>query len=143
MKILYSILIILGYQLTASAQQVHFIYLQSENGKPFYLKMQETVHSATSSGYLILSGLRDSTYDFLIGFPSTRMEARFSIPVTSKDRGFLVREWEQSLSLFDLQQLNMIRPRDDGKKNISFTLRTDDFSTLLAKAANDSTCSSL
>jgi hypothetical protein len=139
MKILYSILIILGYQLTASAQQVHFIYLQSENGKPFYVKMQETVHSATSSGYLILSGLKDSTYDFLIGFPSTRMEARFSVPVSGKDRGFLVREWEQSLGLFDLQQLNMIRPRDEGKKNTSFTLRTDDFSTLLAKAANDST----
>lgn len=120
----------------ASAQRVYFIYLQSDNYNPFYVKMNDKIYSSATSGYLILSNLVDSTYNFSIGFPSSSSESRFVITIDGKDKGFLIRN--AGSALFDLQNLTTIdAQKDESSKNISYIKRNDSFASLLSKAAND------
>src|SRR5437762_9012564 len=96
---LFSSLLVLAVR----AQSSHFIYFQTENNTPFYIKMGERVMSASASGYLILPDLPDSTYNIAIGFPSVLVESRFRIPIGGNDLGFLIRNAGNSPSLSDLQ----------------------------------------
>jgi hypothetical protein len=122
----------------ASAQKVYFIYLQSDNYSPFYVKMNDKIYSSTTSGYLILSNLVDSTYNFAIGFPSSQPEARFNISLNGKDKGFLIKNFDTGLGLFDLQNLSITKEiKDNSPNNISYIRRDDEFSSMLAKAAKD------
>lgn len=122
----------------ANAQKVYFIYLQTDNTNPFYLKMNDKIYSSTASGYLILSNLVDSTYNFSIGFPSSQQETRFAVTIASNDKGYLIKKFESGIGLFDLQNLSIINAqRDETPKNIVYQKRDDDFSYMLSKAAND------
>jgi hypothetical protein len=122
----------------ASAQKVFFIYLQSDNFSPFYVKMNDKIYSSTTSGYLILSSLVDSTYNFAIGFPSSQPESRFNVSLKGKDKGFLIKNFDTGLGLFDLQNLSITKEiKDNSPSNISYVRRNDEFSSMLAKAAND------
>lgn len=140
MKNLLFIIAFIASTMYTSAQKVYFIYLQSDNNSSFYVKMNDRIYSSTASGYLILSNLLDSTYSFSIGFPSSQSEAKFTIRINSKDKGFLIKNFNSGLGLFDLQNLTVTNEqKDDSPKNISFIKRNDDFSSLLSKAANDTT----
>lgn len=122
-----------------SAQKVYFIYLQSDNG-PFYVKMNDKIYSSENSGYLILSNLADTTYNFAIGFSASQSEFKFVITLAGKDKGFLIKNFDSGLGLFDLQNLTITNSlKDESAKNISYTRRNDDFSSLLSKAAKDTT----
>lgn len=120
----------------AQAQRVYFMYLQTDNKSPFYLKTGDKVYSSTASGYLIVPRLVDSTYNVVIG-KSGATEARFTIPINGKDKGFLLRESSQKLSLFDLQTMAIIEASTSGSAPVSYTERTDRFTTLLSQAADD------
>jgi hypothetical protein len=92
---------------TASSQKVYFVYLQSETDQPFFVKMNERIYSSTASDYLILSKLRDSVYNFSIGFSQNKWpEQNFSIGINGKDHGFILKNLgEKGWGLFDLQTL--------------------------------------
>jgi len=138
MKTFFCCLFSFCFAMTGVAQKQYFIYLQAETNTPFYVKMGDQVHSG-GSGYLILPNLIDSTYNFSVGFPSTGAESRFSVSISGKDRGFLIKKFDYGLGLFDLQTLSVIRPQvDESQKNISYRTRNDDFTALLAKASHDS-----
>lgn len=136
-----NLLLFLGLIVSAvcvSAQKVYFIYLQSDNSSPFYVKMTDKIFSSTTSGYLILSNLVDSTYSFSLGFPSSPSESKFVVILGAKDRGFVIKSSNSGLGLFDLQSLTIINEqKDNSSKTSSYTRRTDDFAYLLSKAAKD------
>lgn len=139
MRTVYSIFLIVGFGLHASAQQVHFIYLQTDNNTAFYAKMSDKIYNSSSSGYVTLSNLVDSTYNFSIGFPSTHSEAKFEVVVSGSDRGLLIKNDETGISLADLQTGAVINAQvNKAQKNISYQAKNDEFTTLLAKASNDS-----
>ena len=123
--------------LLASSQQVHFIYLQSD--QPFYLKMDDKVYSSTEPGFLILPNLADSNYIFFIGLPSgAAKEAKFSVQVKGADRGFNIRVENPNLYLQGIQDGSRIEPlKNQSNQNISYQPQIDPFTSLLAKAAND------
>ena len=78
----------------AKAQQTHFIYIQTSDKQPFYIKMDKTVYSSSTSGYLILSKLTDSTYSFSIGFPKSEWpQQNFSCSIDKKDKGYLLKNF--------------------------------------------------
>jgi len=138
MKNLLLIVVFAVSAICASAQKVYFIYLQSDSYNPFYVKMNDKIYSSANSGYLILSNLVDSTYTFSIGFPSLKSESKFIISLGGKDKGFLIKNFDFGIGLFDLQNLNITHPqKDDSPKNISYTRRNDEFSSLLSRAARD------
>ena len=137
MKNLTCILIAFLLAASASAQKVYFLYFESENASPFYLKMDDKVFSA-GAGYFVLPNLVDSTYTISIGFPSATAQYKFRVPMGGKDRGFIIRKFDFGWGLFDLQTLSVIRPMaDTWKSSVSYEYRTNDFIALLARASND------
>lgn len=126
--------------LAAKAQRVYFIYLQSENAAPFFVKMGDKVYSSTSAGYVILANLKDSTYNFSVGFPGGKVaEKRFAVPISQGDRGFLIKNFEDGLALFDLQSLGVIKATalNETFSNVQIIAKTDPFTRLLSEAADD------
>ena len=125
----------------AFSQQVYFVYLQTEGAQPFFLKMNEEVHSSNSSGYLILSRLKDSAYTFSIGFPQNKWpEQTFSVTIGARDKGFLLKkEDEKNWSLQDLQTEQRIAAGSPSNRR---SVRTEPkevsaFTDILSKATDD------
>ena len=121
------------------AQKVYFIYLQSENAAPFYIKMAGQIKSSSADGYLIIPKLTDSTYLIALGQPGKQNESRFSIKISRGDRGFLIRNFDGVPGLFDLQTLAVYKPITVETSAVQTILRNDNFTRLLAKAADDTT----
>lgn len=124
----------------AQAQRVYFMYLQSENAAPFFVKMGDKVYSSTGAGYVILSSLKDSTYAFSVGFPGAKAtETRFNVTINQADRGFLLKHFEDGLALFDLQTLGVIKALAIGgvPDNMQVVARNDAFTKALSEAADD------
>lgn len=142
---MHKILLILLFSvntLIGSAQKVYFVYLQTEPAQPFFVKMDEKIHSSSATGYLILSKLYDTTYLVTIGFPMEKWpEQKFSLSVGGKDHGFVMKQFgETGWGLFDLQTLAIQMPAAVITKTIPATKEfsnENDFTSLLAKAADD------
>ncbi|MEO7802832.1 MAG: DUF4476 domain-containing protein [Ginsengibacter sp.] len=130
------------YSLSGIAQplQNHFVYLQTENKQPFYVKMNSAILSSTSTGYLIVPKLLDSTYQFIIGFPANEWpEQSISLPV-KKDAGFLLKNFqEKGWGLFNLQTFEVVMNSSKTKgEPEQVVTSSDQFSTMLSEVVNDS-----
>lgn len=137
---LFILIFLAGY--TAFSQRVYFVYLQTEQDQPFFVKMNDQVYSSASSGYLILSKLHDSTYNFSIGFPQNKWpEQNFSVKIGAKDHGYVLKNFEnKGWGLFDLQTMAVQMAAADNKKNEnSNQTNVSPFTDILAKATGDST----
>lgn len=93
--------------------------------------------SSTTEGYLILPKLRDSTYNFSIGFSGTQNEHRFSININKADRGFIIKRANEAVSLFDLQTLRNYNAIQATVSSAPTQLRNDSFTKLLSQASRD------
>ncbi|MEI9947247.1 MAG: DUF4476 domain-containing protein [Chitinophagaceae bacterium] len=140
MKRIACCLVLAFFICSAFSQKVYFIYLQTESEQPFYVKLNDKMHSSAGSGYLVLPKLVDSTYELNIGFPQNKWpEQKFSIKVNAKDHGYLLKSFEdKSWGLFDLQTL-AIQMASTGKTNTPVTepRQVSTFTDVLSKAAND------
>ncbi|HET7897158.1 MAG TPA: DUF4476 domain-containing protein [Flavisolibacter sp.] len=124
--------------LAVSAQKVYFIYLQTEDQSPFYVRMGDKIYSSASSGYLILGNLVDTTYYLSLGYAkSNEAETKFSVALNQGDRGFLIKKFDDGPALFDFQEMSLVKSNETAKENTVYTTKTDNFSNLLSKAAGD------
>ncbi|MEO5893349.1 MAG: DUF4476 domain-containing protein [Ferruginibacter sp.] len=124
------------------AQQNHFIYIQTENKQPFYVKLEKKLYSSTVSGYLVLPKLKDGSYNLGIGFPKSEWtEQNMVCVISDNDLGYLLKNFEsKGWALFNLQTLAMIMTSDTAKvNNILVVNKTDAFSNMLSTVVNDST----
>ena len=140
-KLLLCSLFALSY-LEGTSQKLYYIYLQSEQQQPFFAKLDEKVHSSTASGYLILSRLHDSTYNFNVGFPAQKWpDQKFSVTIGSKDHGFLLKNFgEKGWGLFNIQTLAVQMAIPSGNKDGTFRTEKKEvsaFTDILARAADD------
>src|SRR5215218_6769061 len=126
--------------LFGSAQNLFFIYLESNNGTSFYIRTEDKIYSSSASGYLILSRLPDNNHTLFIGFPSLqKKEIKFNVSLRGTDRGFAIKEGNKGLQLLDLQNGSTINPSQEQTNSaISYESRNDPFTVLLAKALDDS-----
>ena len=146
MKRLFGLFVFLLFATSSlEAQKVYFVYLQTENHQPFYARMGEKVYNSTSSGYLILSNLRDSLYGVNIGIQGSQQpDQPYSIAVNRKDQGFLIKNFgEKGWGLFNINTMSVLMPASTSVKPVQ-AVKTEkrednDFTNLLAKAADDST----
>lgn len=129
--------------LTASAQKVYFVYLQSEPEQPFFVKMDDRIYSSSASGYLILAKLRDTSYNFKVGFPQNKWpEQVFTVTINRKDHGFLLKDFgDKGWGLFDLQTL-AVQMSETGIAKVADKVKTDNkdvsaFTEILSKASDD------
>lgn len=139
--LLYSI--VFFSSLTATAQKVWFIYLQSEPARPFYVKVNDKIYNSSSSGYLIISRLQDSTYTLKIGFTGNAVpEQKYTLSVNRKDRGFLIKDFgEKGWGLFDMQSMTVIMAEQNMQGTNGKTKTGNDnvsgFTDILSKATDD------
>lgn len=132
---------ILSSALFARAQQVHFIYLQTENGQPFYVKLNNKVLSSSSAGYLILPKLVDGDYKISVGFPKKEFpEENFQITIDNKNEGFLLKNFgEKGWGLFNLQTFEVVMGSgENSPETVSKNLESNPFSKMLANVVKDS-----
>ncbi len=133
-------LMISGTMAFSQPIQNHFVYLQTENKQPFYVKVNSEILSSTSSGYLIVPKLVDSNYQFLIGFPANEWPEQSITLSVKKDVGFLLKNFEEKgWGLFDLKTFSIVINGNKLKTNLATTTKSNDrFSTLLSEVVNDS-----
>ncbi len=141
LKYSFTVLIIFAFITSASAQQDHFVYLQTENFQPFYIKFDNKVISSSSSGYLILPRLAEGDYKLSIGFPKNEFpEEDFQFSVKDENGGYLLKNFgEKGWGLFNLLSYNVIMNQAVDKPDTSsHVLQNDAFSKMLASVVKDS-----
>ena len=123
------------------AQQNHFIYLQTENKQPFYVKLDKKLLSSSASGYLIVPKLQDGAYTLTIGFPKNIWpEQNITCSVNKKDDGYLLKNFgDKGWGLFNLQTLEVVMAAQKAAADQAVILvnKTDDFSKTLSNVIND------
>jgi len=131
----------------AHAQLSHFIYLQTDNKQPFYIKYNSKIISSTSSGYIILSKLNDGVINFSLGFPqSNEPEQKFAITIDKTEKGYLIKNFaDKGWGLFDLQsaaityaQTNQV-PAGNNNSTATTPPANDPFANMLSTVTQDST----
>lgn len=134
--------IFLCVSISVKAQQNHFIYIQTENKQPFYVRQDKNVYSSTASGYLVLSKLKTGSYDLVFGFPKNEWpEQNIHCSLEDKDLGYLLKNFgEKGWGLFNIQSLSVLTANENSKKNdVAKEVRTDAFSNMLSTVVNDPT----
>lgn len=129
-----------------NAQQNRFIYLQTENGQPFYVKVNNKVVSSSLSGYVILPKIVEGEIDVVVGFPKNEFpEENFRIPVGNDNKGYLIKNFgESGWSLFDMQSLALLNRSTPAPAVAAAVpvappkVQNDPFSTMLANVVKDS-----
>jgi hypothetical protein len=124
----------------SAAQQNHFIYIQSDNKQPFYLRWDKKIISSTISGYLIIPKLVDGTYTFNVGFPKNEWpEQTFTCTINKKDIGLLLKNFtDKGWGLFNLQTLDITMAAAKPEKPVvPVETKVDEFSAMLANVVND------
>jgi hypothetical protein len=130
----------------ALAQLNHFIYLQTDNQQPFYIKYNNRIISSSASGYLILPKLKDGVIEFALGFPKTNLEEQqFQCTIDKADKGFLVKNFnEKGWGLYDLQSSSIVYANVKAAPVVNAQTSNvppanDPFSNMLSKVTQDST----
>jgi prophage antirepressor-like protein len=124
----------------AKGQNSFFVYFETEDNLPFYIKMKDEVFRSSPQGGLTLPQLTDSTYSFVLGWPTTSIESRFSFQLDGADRGYWVKLNSGHPLLAGMFSNRMIHPVN-AKRNeeMQYVKREDAFSAMLAKASGDTT----
>jgi Domain of unknown function (DUF4476) len=102
------ILLCLGARLYA--QQNHFIYLQTENKQPFYIKLDKKILSSSASGYLIIPKLQEGSHTLTLGFPKNEWpEQKVTCSIDNKDAGYILKNFgDKGWGLFNWQTMNVV-----------------------------------
>jgi hypothetical protein len=134
------VMLLSAFAFSANAQQVHFVYLQTENSQSFYVKVNNKVVSSSSEGYVIIPNLVDDAYEMVIGFPKNEFpEEKFTVTVDKKNEGFLLKDFgEKGWSLFNMQTLALINKTETPTVAATIKIQDDPFSKMLASVVKDS-----
>ncbi len=123
------------------AQQSRFIYIQTENKQPFYVKMDKRILSSSLSGYIIISRLTDSTYKLVIGFPKNEWpEMNVAVNVKENHAGFLLKNYGKGdWGMVNLQnnQLQVMQVSPPPIVEVEVKPSEDEFARILAAVVND------
>lgn len=135
-------LLLMAY--SVKAQSLHFVYFQSENGAPFYVKIKSSIYSSTESGYLILSKLEEGKYPLIIGFPGNQLPSQnFDFEIKKdENRGFIIKSGQPAMfSLIDFKTSSPLLPiRDTAETSPKDTViqkNKDEFSKTLAMVTDN------
>ncbi|MFZ1529881.1 MAG: DUF4476 domain-containing protein [Ferruginibacter sp.] len=123
----------------AIGQQVHFVYLQTENRQPFYVRLNEKLYSSSASGYLIIPKLQNGEYNLALGFPKNEWPVQnITVKVNNRDLGFSFKNFEEKgWGLFNFQNMEVLMAAAGTQPQKPQTeTSTDLFSSTLANVVN-------
>ena len=124
------------FGLAGKAQQNYFIYLQTDNKQPFYVKIDKELYSSSTSGYAIIPKLHKGAYVLNIGFPKKEWpEQKININVND-DAGYSLKNFsEKGWGLFNLHSLAVSMANNDPVSETTIT-EGNDFAGTLATVVN-------
>ena len=133
-----ALLVLLLCSFQVKAQQNHFVYIESPNKLPFYIRINQQVYSSTAEGYVILAPLSSGNYPCIIGFPKNQWPTQsVTLSLANQDFGFLLQQdAQQTWGLFNLMDTTRIAATAKSVPGLSSTVVLDEFSTVLAAASN-------
>jgi hypothetical protein len=132
------VLFLFLFSFAANAQQVHFIYIQTENKQPFYIKLDKKVLSSSASGYLIIPKLADGSYNLTVGFPKNEWpEQNVTCRIDKKDNGYLLKNFgDKGWGLFNLQTMEVLMAGNNNTATKEIP-GNDPFTNVLSNVVND------
>jgi len=128
--------------LAGQSQRQYYVFVESENSQPFYVRLGEAIHTSSGVGHVIVSQLIDSTYTFEIGFPKDQYPSnQFVIRINKKDHGYQLKNLTgKGWVLFDYQTAELLYPvKKEGIAQSGYSLvkKEDGFARLLSEVVND------
>lgn len=123
-----------------NAQKVHFIYLQTEGGQPFYAKFNNKLISSSSEGYIIIPNVTDGVYNLVVGFPRNEFpEKDYKIVVDNMNEGFILKNLDENgWQLFNMETLSLTKGNDTKLPTVTVKKDEDAFTKMLAGVVKDS-----
>lgn len=141
LKIIGTVFFSLMFKVDVQAQQLRFIYLQSEDKSPFFVKVDGKYLSSSENGYIIIPRLKDSTYNLLIGTTGDKLaNQEVSISTKFANAGYLIQK--NDAKNFTLVNLNTMQPvKQVVQHDSGYTVKTikndDEFAKVLAQVVGD------
>ncbi len=135
MKFFHFLIFLFLFTMQSLAQQNHFIYIQTENKQPFYVKMADHLLSSSSAGYLVIAKLQNGKYEMGIGFPKNEWPLqKITVTVKNNDAGYILKNFEpKGWGLFNMQTMDIVMSSGTASlKDSTKEIRTDGFADVLA-----------
>ncbi len=140
LKLYLFFLFSLMFSLSIKAQNFHYIYIQTENQKPFYIKIDGQTLVSTLSGYIIIPRLTQRSYRSYIGFPHSSLpELSVNFIINDADAGYLIKiDLDEGLYVVDLQTKKFISTERLWPVLKTTIKSKDEFAKILSEVVNDS-----
>ena len=138
MKFLFVVVFTCFFVHHSVGQKNHFVYVQSENKQPFYIKISDVVYSSSSAGYAIIPKLTKNDYLFTIGFPKNQWpQVQIMVPVLD-DAGFELKNLPgKGWSLYNMQSMTFLNSSERPKvEALPATTAENSFGNVLAGVTN-------
>lgn len=137
MKKLLILILTAFTSIIANAQANYFVYVQTENKQPFYVKMNKQVLNSSASGYMVIPKLTSGNYILTAGFAKDEWpEQNIPFTVGNTDVGYLLKNYgEKGWGLYNIQTTEISMNGEGVSKKT--TVSSDEvFSNALAGVAN-------
>ena len=140
------VLFLFGFFISAAvhAQQFRFIYIQSENKQPFFVKMDKKVLNSSAIGYLIISKINNSNNKLTIGFPKNEWpELNVTVNLSEPENGYVLKNIKgKGWALIDMQTAKVAVNEKTipavGKSQVTTSAtNANAFARILAEVVND------
>ena len=124
------------------SQRQYFVFVESENRQPIFVRIGETTYNSSSIGHVIIPALADSVYTLEIGLAADQSPSnQFTIRINKKDRGYQLKNLsDKGWVLFNFQTLELVYPiKKEGLAQSGYSLikRDDGFARLFSHVVND------
>lgn len=138
LRVLFFLTCLLSF--CVNGQNLRFIYIQTENKQPFYVKMDKKYLSSSTSGYIIIAKLIEGAYPLTIGYPKNEWpELKVTLTVKDNNTGYLLRNSaNQNWSLINLQTTaSIVAQKLPLPEKEEVASNGDEFAKILAEVVND------
>jgi hypothetical protein len=139
MKKMLQLALVLFISVATRAQQNYFVYVQTDNKQPFYIKMKDKIMSSSAAGYLVIPKLTTGTYAFTVGFPKDQwVQQSFNIAIGTNDAGYLLKNFgDKGWGLYNIQTMEISMNGSPAPSTVKTAADNDDvFATTLSGVAN-------
>jgi len=129
----------------------YYIYIQSADHKPFYVRSGSRIFYSSGNGYLVMENLASASYQLMVGFPDTpSSEWQFNCAVNDDDAAFILKNDNgKKVEISGLKnesrqsgkkvELRPEKEKDLTVKQAAGIISDDPFSSMLAEVVNDPT----
>lgn len=139
LKLQFLVFFTLLFSLGVLAQNPRFIYIQTENKQPFYVKIDKKFLSSSATGYIIIPKLTEDSYGLAIGFTGNEWpELHVTVNVKDINAGFLLKnQGEKGWAMVNLQTLQSQAIQKSPLVIREVKTNADEFARVLAAVVND------